>query len=388
VAYRRFDHLTARLDGARRTPQGGLVVDAKLTRPGVFSYRRSDGKTVRELRHPDDLFSPDALGTLEDAPVVQGHPGMVTANDWRELALGHVRGGVRRDGEFVAATLAIQDSATVAKIESGELSEVSLGYEVEVKEESGEFGGEKYDARQTSYRFNHIGLGPKGWGRMGGDVRLYLDDKDSTATPSTVTVPTVTLDSDGNEIPPSYAPAVSTPNTESRTDAEPKVDAVETTARLDALTGERDALKAEIENLRKDYAEVAGKIHNRIDPSEIPGLVRARVCLEHSARKVHPAGKFDELSDREVMVAALEAACPEFKADDKSDDYVRARFDAAVESASRADAAIAELGAATVPNAANTPPAKSRLDEALEKLAAETADKNGPPPGAVVRKSR
>ena len=48
----RFD--VAEIGRPVRTPQGFLRVPAYLTRAGVLEYKRDDGSTVRELRHPDE----------------------------------------------------------------------------------------------------------------------------------------------------------------------------------------------------------------------------------------------------------------------------------------------------------------------------------------------
>ena len=57
-----------------RTTQGGLIIPAALTRTGVFTYYRDDGTPVRELRHPDEVFSAKSLATLRSAPITIGHP--------------------------------------------------------------------------------------------------------------------------------------------------------------------------------------------------------------------------------------------------------------------------------------------------------------------------
>jgi hypothetical protein len=59
-------------------------------------------------------------------------------------------------------------------------------------------------------------------------------------------------------------------------------------------------------------------------------LVAARIQLERKAIKIAPEVKLDGLSDREVMLAALSTS-GDYSA--KSDAYVEARFDLAVESA-------------------------------------------------------
>ena len=170
----RYDFLA--VGGHRKTPQGGLIVDANLSRVGVFKYQMPDGSVRREYRPQDEVFNPDSMNSFAHAPVTDDHPGRVDANNWRKVAVGHVAGAPGRKDRFLAGTLHIQHADTIAKIEKGELVELSCGYECRVDPTSGVSPeGETYDAIQRDVRGNHVALGPKGWGRAGPEVRLHLD---------------------------------------------------------------------------------------------------------------------------------------------------------------------------------------------------------------------
>lgn len=170
----RFD--AHRLDGrVRKDGRGFAVVPARVTRTGVFEYKRADGSTVRELRHPDDVFAPDHIASVEQAPVTIGHPAEhVSPSNVRALEVGVAR-DARRDGNFVAATLSVRDAAAIAKVERGELRELSLGYQLYIDRTPGVYEGARYDQRQIGLRVNHIALLPPGGGRAGRDVCLRLD---------------------------------------------------------------------------------------------------------------------------------------------------------------------------------------------------------------------
>lgn len=164
------------LVGPQRTPQGGLRVDAALTRTGVFRYKDTSGREWGELRHPDDVFAADSLATLRAAPVVDLHPAQpVTAENFKALSVGHVHDDVRADGSLVAGTVTVNDAAEVALIEAKERRELSCGYTCTIESGAGEYLGERYDQRQRDIRYNHVGLGPVGWGRAGSEVALRLD---------------------------------------------------------------------------------------------------------------------------------------------------------------------------------------------------------------------
>lgn len=179
---KRYD-FHARLDGIVQTPQGGIRAKARVTRTGIFQYPTDDGGWLYELRPPEEVFKADSLETIKGCPIVLGHPSEVTTRNWRQLVVGHVQDDVRQDGIFVAATVVIQDAETCEKILDGELSEVSMGYDVDLCPTSGEYEGERYDVIQRNPRYNHCGLGGTSWGRAGTDVRIYTDSKYSDESP-------------------------------------------------------------------------------------------------------------------------------------------------------------------------------------------------------------
>lgn len=158
-----------------RTPQGGLRVDAYLTRTGVLAYRNPDGSRRGELRTDADVFSPESLATLADAPVVaaQDHTGKVTAANYQRVARGHVSGAPRQDGARVAATLVIQDAELIRRIEAGEAREISCGYDADLVPETGSHADGAYEYRQSNIRYNHVAVVPRG--RAGSDIALRLD---------------------------------------------------------------------------------------------------------------------------------------------------------------------------------------------------------------------
>lgn len=176
----RFD--IGRLDRAKRTGAGGARVPATIARTGVQVYTDQHGRTVREYRPPDAVFAEDSLATLGSIPVTEGHPpnGVTPANH-RQLSVGHVSDappGKRKDAdaEWLESSVVISDADTLRKVESGELTEVSMGYMADVVPESGIApNGEHYDAVQKNIRFNHLALLKDGHARAGRGARLRLD---------------------------------------------------------------------------------------------------------------------------------------------------------------------------------------------------------------------
>lgn len=172
-----------RLAKSKRSPQGFARVDARLTRTGVLEYTRADGSLQRELRPEAEVFRADSLASLALAPVTDLHPSeMVGPSNARQFAVG-VCAAPRRDGNFVAAELTIQPADVIAKVDAGERAEISCGYSCDLDETPGVYQGQHYDAIQRNIQYNHVALGPRGWGRAGADVCMRLDSKDVGPVP-------------------------------------------------------------------------------------------------------------------------------------------------------------------------------------------------------------
>lgn len=316
------------LDRFERTPSGGLRIPAFLTRVGVLTYRTPDGETMRELRPREEVLDAASIATLEDAPVTDLHPpGLVKPETWKEYAVGSVR-AARADGDRVAGDLLVLDADEIRRVEAGERVEVSCGYTCDLDRTPGMFEGERYDAVQRRIRYNHAGLGPRGWGRAGPEVALRLDGTQLDAAYE-VTMSTRRIRVDGIEydagsdshlqaIERSFErrdAALATAQSE-RDEARGRADTL--TTRLATAERERDEHKA-----RADAASSSGELDKR---------VQARLALLDRARRVLGAD-YDGAgqTDREIMAAALDKAGASV-AEDASDDYVRGAFDAATSS--------------------------------------------------------
>lgn len=331
-----------RLDGLQRTPQGGVRIPAHLTRVGVFPYVQPDGTVRRELRPPEEVFAEDSLATLRLAPVTVGHPGEVRADNYRSLAVGIVGENVRQSDRFVAGDVIVQDAATVAQVGST-LEEISCGYRVRLDMTPGTWEGQPYDVVQRTIRYNHVGLGPKNWGRAGNEVRLHLDSKDGGPGED---VSSTHYDSGMALTPEEIA-------------AKAKLE-----AERDTLRTENERLAKENAGLRSDQRSAPETSGGKIDPDPkaIDALVTKRLdCIDAARVVLGPQfdGRADgkRLSEREVCLAVIAKADPAFRTDGKNDDYISARFDFIVEAAKRSDAAHAQVQHAATGSTTTTAPA-------------------------------
>ncbi len=343
----RFD--TGAVAAWRRDARGFLRAVARPTRAGIFVYRRADGSEVRELRPLEEVSHPDSLASLQGAPLTHLHPTeAVTPENATALGVGHVGDEVRMDGAHVQAPAVLEDAGIIEAVENGDLVELSCGYACRIDSTPGVHDGEPYDQVQRDIRYNHVAIGPRGWGRAGPTVALRADSAESTVSVGT-SVPTTNPPFDGDqnkmvklrldgrsvEVSEEAAPVLEALLQERADAADARV--AEAVARADKAESDATeaATRADKAEARADDAEA--KLAQVEGPEAIQARVQARLGLERDAAKVLGTEvKLDSLTDAEIRAKALEKARPAFKLDGKSDDYVVALFDAAVVDAEKA----------------------------------------------------
>ena len=277
----------------QRTPQGGLVVPSYPTRAGVFSYRNSDGTDRRELRHPDEVFAPESMASLRNAPITDLHPtSPVNPDNWQALTVGHVGENVQRDGFHLAAPLLIQHAPAITKIENKERRELSCGYDCDLIQEGGVWEGQPYDAQQTNIRYNHLAILPPGAARGGPSVSMRLD---STGA--------VQVDSDKSVCPPEDKPM---PTMHRIDGIEYEAGSVTHTQAVDrALAKSAEALASQ--SSRADKAEQTAKdekarADKASDPKVLAEVIRRRVDMLDLCRRVAKAtgSRFDDADEEQA----------------------------------------------------------------------------------------
>lgn len=162
--------------GTRRRDDGYLVADARVARTGIQLYAghevgRPDMPVVRVYRPEEEVFSRDTLASFAHRPVTNDHPAEpVTANNWRQFAVGQTADEIARDGQFIRVPLMVADAAAIKAIEEGK-RELSAGYTCDLAWESGETAsGEAYDAIQRNIKINHVAIVDRG--RAGSQARI------------------------------------------------------------------------------------------------------------------------------------------------------------------------------------------------------------------------
>ena len=359
--------ITLKLDSTRKdkhqiTSQGFLVVDANLTRAGVFDYHE-DGKLIRELRSPEEVFNQDSLDSMKFAPLTKLHPKeMVDSSNAKLVQVGSIGENIARRGDFAFGKVVIYDEKeieeTLAKWDRGEEVELSMGYNAEVINLVGEHHKDgHYDKAQTNIRYNHVSIVPKG--RAGNNVKLIMDaeaeadlktEKTKTDTEGTkmkfkkdsVEAGKFKMDSILEEIDDSAKGVVVT--------LSDKVD--EAAIVILDMEKEKDGLQAKHDELEAEGKKLQAKVDELSSPTSetVQKMIKERADLEAVAAKLDI--KTDNESggpktSKELKVDVISEVNPEFKADGQTDVYIGARYDSVVDfmKAAKDEKAAATIGA-------------------------------------------
>jgi hypothetical protein len=177
----RFDITMAtvgKLDKRKR-----LIVNATPTRAGIFDYYVPDGmgsvKKVRELRHPDEVFSRETMDSLKAIPYTTqaNHVSLMTPENVRERTYGVTMSNVARKDNHASVDIKINDGKEIKAVQNKESLELSCGYDCDIVVEPGEYNGERYDQRQINIVYDHVARVEKA--RGGESCRIRLDSADS-----------------------------------------------------------------------------------------------------------------------------------------------------------------------------------------------------------------
>lgn len=321
----------------RRTADGFLVADAKVARTGIQEYLgselgRPDMGVVRVFRPESSVFSQDVMHSYAYRPMTNDHPGVnVTADNWKDLAVGSTGGDVVRDGEWVRVPLTLMDAAAIKDYEAGK-RELSMGYTAEIKFQDGVTpDGQQYDAVMGPARMNHLALVDKA--RGGTDLRI--GDRGAPESKSAA------INDGGQNMDPKLQVVMVDGISISVTDQGAQV--------INNLQKALADARNDMQNLKDDHAKVLAtkdsdlaKAQASLDDAkskvltdaQIDALIAKRADLITQAKSVHDAdysGKSESDIRKAAVLGRLGDAFPAARSGD--DAYIAARFDILVEDA-------------------------------------------------------
>jgi uncharacterized protein len=337
----RTDYVTVR--DPRLDSNGSLKVRATIARVGVQEYYEKD-RLIREYRPPDEVEK-SAL-TFLDKPITVDHPEEkeVTSDN-----AGKYLKGIIKDSEFNGTTVDAQLLITHSDAVKAALSthqQLSCGYYCDHEETPGVWIdstgliGEKgkeypYDRIQRNIRGNHVALVERA---RAGNIATIHNDSVSIINPvqeSLLMPKTYILDSrsyqldETSDVELLISKLESTIADKTKLVSDSEVKLQETTAtltaKIDALTAEKDALVIKLQDAESKAATKtdsidAGAVALRLDTwfEVLPTLKKD--------------GEFKpdfNLSETEIKKLYLAKVAPEHKAklDSASDDYINAFWD-------------------------------------------------------------
>lgn len=337
----RFDRGSVQGD-AVITEEGYIRANAIVTRTGIFNYRNADGSLRRELRHPDDVWNDESISSMQLIPVTNGHPNerLVTAENYKRLAVGFTGETIKKNGDFLLANMVITDHETVNAIKNNNRRELSLGYLVDLDETPGNYNGDDYDARQTNVRYNHLAIVDKA--RAGSEARIALDSLDAEEFIK--------------EVPEMAKRKIKIDNDELfiEESAADHIDHLEANVRnltdeMERVRRELDEQKAELANARKELerseaerdsmrdrvnSPTAMNMTANMDSAAFKKAVNERIKLYQFAEQTLGKAKtsnLDSMNAIDIKKTIISECRKSINLDGKSDIYVEAMFDTIVD---------------------------------------------------------
>lgn len=314
--------------GMRLTDEGYLEAAARTARTGVQQYFGAEvGKpemdVVSVYRDEADVFAKASLETFSKLPITMDHPSSpVTADTWKQHAVGTTGDDVLRDGEYLKIGLKITDAAAVKAVQDG-TRELSVGYTAEIQWGDGIApDGTPYEARQTGIVANHIAIVDQA--RAGSRARIGDRAENWGAAPFTTTAQEASM-ADNPKLRTVIVDGLSVETTDAGAQAIEKLNKqlADASAEHDKAIATKDA------DLAKKDARITELETQVVDGAALDKLVKDRAALIEDADKV--AGKEVQtsgLSDAEIRKTAVTARLGDKALEGKSDAYVEAMFDA------------------------------------------------------------
>ena len=322
------------LSGSRITTDGYLVASVLCARTGIQYYLgeelgKPDMPIVKVYRPESSVFAKDSLATYVGKPTTNDHPSVqVTSDNWKEYAVGSIGEEVLRDGEYIRVPITLMDAATIKAVQDGK-REISMGYDMELDWTPGTTpDGQAYDAIMKNLRMNHLAIVDRG--RAGSRARigdkspwgvapLNTDDRN----PPIMTTRKIVVDGLTIETTDQGAEAIGKLQAEKQAIADAKA---ADKAAHDAAIAVKDA-----ELAAKD-AKIADLENAQLTAEALDAKVQARADLLAKAKVLAKDADFTGKADIDIMKAAVIAVRGADAVKDKSDAYVTAAFDLAVES--------------------------------------------------------
>jgi hypothetical protein len=324
----------------REEKEGFITGTPIVTNVGVFTYRDKDGKIIRELRPPEEVFDENSLNTLRLKPITNNHPkDLVTIDNVKKYEIGTTGDSVYKDSYAVSVPISIRDEKSINDIKNGKRA-LSCGYIADLDFTPGNWMGVPYDAIQRNIRYNHVAIVDKG---RAGDLAvmrldsneailindsLYIDNNDDGGKNMSDNLKRIVLDGVDYQAEAAVVTAytqIKKDNEKVKKDfdnfkTEKQKELSQLQANLDTANDKLNKANEEIEKLKNET----------ISDEAIEKAVQEKVELKDNAKK---AGieKTDGKSNLDIKKEIIMKVFPEAKLDEKDVIYIDARYDSAID---------------------------------------------------------
>lgn len=266
------------------------------------------------------------------------HPkDAVTAENWKDLAVGEVSTAAKRDGEWVYLPLILKDAAAIKGVEGGKRG-LSAGYVCELVWGDGVTpDGQQFDAQQTNIKINHLAVVDRARAcskaRIGDGANWGISPVTPDHNPTKETImplKTVTVDAIPVEVTDQGATVIATLQ-QLLADARSKLGTAD--AAHVAVIAAKDS------ELAKKDAEIDSLKAKVLSDADLDKRVQQRGDLIAAAAVIAKDVKTTGLSDAAIRKAVVAAKLGDAAVADKAHAYIDARFDILVEDAKTATGA-------------------------------------------------
>lgn len=339
----RYD--TAPINRITQDAQTGFVhiTNVPIACVGVFPYMKADNSVEMEAKLPTELLSEGTVSSANSKPITDNHPDeLVTQVNARNYMKGFTATNAHVENDKLKVDMTITDKSLIDEINKGK-QELSIGFETEVVPKKGEYKGVAYDSVQRNIRINHVAVVEQG--RAGHSVRLLGDSAEMVEQDAHETkgkrMDTTKVRLDGADVTVATADA----DKIIKLDAD-NADKAKKIAELEALIEEKkkelDELKGKSEEEKKNADEAQAKadaaekeldsLKKEYSGDAMQKAVNDRLNL---VGKVKPylgdSYDFNGKTDKQLKLDTITALDSSIDLKDKSDDYINAYFDAALQ---------------------------------------------------------
>ncbi|QHJ77577.1 MAG: hypothetical protein [Bacteriophage sp.] len=339
----RYD--TAPINRITQDAQTGFVhiTNVPIACVGVFPYMKADNSVEMEAKLPTELLSEGTVSSANSKPITDNHPDeLVTQVNARNYMKGFTATNAHVENDKLKVDMTITDKSLIDEINKGK-QELSIGFETEVVPKKGEYKGVAYDSVQRNIRINHVAVVEQG--RAGHSVRLLGDSAEMVEQDAhqkkgkqmettkvrldgaDVTVATVDadkiikLDADNADKEKKIAELEAQIEEKKKELDELKGKSEEEKKNADEAQAKADAAEKELDSLKKEYSGDAMQkaVNDRLN---LVGKVKPYLGDSYD---------FNGKTDKQLKLDTITALDSSIDLKDKSDDYINAYFDAALQ---------------------------------------------------------